>query len=177
MVATFDSSTDRSNIADLLSQLIGEPIPTSQIPDLWVFLASLSTVLGGVTYADLQVTDAEKQRLKKILTQFMPAGNDLSQITKLMIKGVQQSKLYTKLDDLVRLTEQLSVPERLLLLAFGYEIATADGTIDPKERQYLHTVASCLQIDFQLLVVLEESFTGQPVSNVCVSSCRNSLLA
>jgi uncharacterized tellurite resistance protein B-like protein/predicted GTPase len=165
MVTTLDSSTDRSDVADLLSQLLGEPLPTRQIPDLWVFLAALSTVLVGVTYADSQVTDAEKQRLKKILAQFMTAGNDLNQIIKLLIKGVQQSKLYNKPDDLVRLTERLSAPERLLLVAFGYEIATADGTIDSKERQYLHTVADRLQIGSQLLVVLEESFTGQPISN------------
>lgn len=165
MVTTLDSPTDHSDVADLLSQLLGEPLPTRQIPDLWVFLAALSTVLVGVTYADSQVTDAEKQRLKKILAQFMTAGNDLNQIIKLLIKGVQQSKLYNKPDDLVRLTERLSAPERLLLVAFGYEIATADGTIDPKERQYLHTVADRLQIGSQLLVVLEESFTGQPISN------------
>jgi GTPase Era involved in 16S rRNA processing len=82
-----------------------------------------------------------------------------------MIKGVQQSKLYTKPDGLIKLTKELSDSERLLLIGFGYEIAIADGSIDPKERQYLQMIGDRLHLSDQLLSVLEESLTRQSVSH------------
>lgn len=177
MVATPESALDRDDVANLLSELIGEPIAGQKIPKLWTFLAALSAILVGVTYADSQVTDAEKHRLRKILEQFMPSDSKLIQVTKLLIKGVQQAKLYRNLEALGKLTNSLSESERLLLCAFGYEIATADGSIDLEERKYLHRISDLLQITAQLSTALEESLTRQPVRELSAVAEIKYLLA
>ncbi|MBE9009566.1 dynamin family protein [Pseudanabaenaceae cyanobacterium LEGE 13415] len=171
------SSVDRSHVAPLLSQVLGKPITAEKIPKLWIFLVALSAILVGVTQADAEVTDAETQRLKTILGQFMPAKSDLIQVVRLLIRGVGQTKLHQNLSDLGKLTDELSTSERLLLCAFGCELATADGSIDKTEQKYLHAVSDRLQIPRSLFTVLEQSFIKQPVSDIAAVTELRCLLA
>jgi uncharacterized tellurite resistance protein B-like protein/GTPase SAR1 family protein len=177
MVATPMPSANCNDVAHLLSQVLDKPISAQKVPKIWIFLVALSAILVGVTHADSEVTDAEKQRLKAILEQFIPAKSDLIQVIRLLIRGVGQTKLHQNLEDLGKLTDELSESERLLLCAFGCEIATADGLIDTTEQRYLHEVSDRLQIPRSFFTSLEQSFIKQPVSDTSAVTEIRRLLA
>lgn len=163
MVAAVPSRSD-TELAELLSQLTGHELHSKQVTRLLIFLSALSTVLVGVTYADSQVTDEEKQRLQRILTQFIPSNSSLYQLVRLILKGVQQHKAYRNSHTLTQLVASLSESEKLLLIAFGYEIAAADGSIDPQEQKYLQALAHHFGIDPQHASVLETGLAGQALT-------------
>ena len=135
MVA-ISSSIPQSAVADTLSKLLNQPISEQQVNPLVAYLGALSAVLVGVTHADSQITDEEKQRLKKILTQFIPSGSALNGVVRSLVQGVSESRIYAKPAELATLTSLFAESEKLLLIMFGYEMATADGNLDPKEQKY-----------------------------------------
>ena len=132
MVAPSSSSVPQPTIAEILSKLLNQPIHEQQVNPLVAYLGALSAVLVGVTHADSQVTDEEKQRLRKILTQFIPAGSALNSMVRSLVQGVSESKIYAKPAELATLTSLFAESEKLLLIMFGYEMATADGELNPK---------------------------------------------
>lgn len=166
MIAT--SSTSKATVAQLLSQLADKSFHAESITELEVFLVALSALLVRVIYADGQVTDQEKQRLQKIFRQFIPKNSPLNQLVQSIVKGVQLNKLYQKPSELIALCEALSESERLLLIALGYELAIADGSIDPKERQYLQLIAEQLKISLPLLNVLESALLKQTIADAAL---------
>lgn len=159
MIATASSSTDRASIAALLSRLTGQEIPPDQASKLLVFAGALSSVLVGVTYADRQVSDAEKLRLQSILNEFVPKSSPLRSLFELMFNGVKQYKLHQKPKALSILTRDLADSEMLLLLGLGYELATADGAIDPAEEDYLVQLAQGAGIDLALMETIRNGLT------------------
>ena len=106
------------------------------INSLLVYLAALSAILVGVTYADREVTESEKQQSKRILTHFIPEGSSLNSVLRSLEQGVRDSKIYAKPAELATLTSLFAESEKLLLILLGYEIATADGELNPKEQKY-----------------------------------------
>ncbi|MBA2750173.1 MAG: TerB family tellurite resistance protein [Tatlockia sp.] len=143
---------------DLLSRLTGQKLSQRDINPQLVFLATLVTILSGVIYADLTVTEEEKQRLQETLNQFVPAGEDLHQLMQLTMTGVKQHKIYNNPRELVSLMASLSKAQRLLIIGFGYEISAPDGNMDSAEKKYLQIAANRLGIEPKHLAVLEATF-------------------
>jgi len=164
-MAVTDSSTSQSAVADVLSKLLNQPIHEQQINPLIAYLGALSTVLVGVTHADGQVAEEEKQRLKKILTQFIPSGSALNSIVRSLVQGVWDSRIYAKPTELATLTSLFAESEKLLLVMLGYEMATADGDLDPKEQKYLRIIAQHLHLKDEWIVALEAGLIHQQTSD------------
>jgi tRNA U34 5-carboxymethylaminomethyl modifying GTPase MnmE/TrmE/uncharacterized tellurite resistance protein B-like protein len=156
MLTAVTPSVDRTKIAQLLSRLIGQDIQSEQASKLLVFAGALSAVLVGVTCADQQVSDEEKVRLQGILNDFVPKSSPLRSLFELMFKGVRQYQLHNKSQALGILLGDLMDSEMLLLLGLGYELATADGVIDPAEEEYLQQLAQDQGIDLALTAVIRD---------------------
>jgi uncharacterized tellurite resistance protein B-like protein/tRNA U34 5-carboxymethylaminomethyl modifying GTPase MnmE/TrmE len=168
-------SSPGSDVAELLSQITEQKIRQESITPRLIFLAALATVLVGVTFADNQVTDEEKQHLLKILNQFIPPGSGMNALVKLMLQGVQKNRIYRKPNELLKLTRSLSESEKLLLLGFGYEISMADGSIAPEEQKYLQAIAKFFSIEPQHLAVLEAGISKQDVDPTALEEVNNLL--
>ncbi|MEB3148578.1 MAG: dynamin family protein [Sphaerospermopsis sp.] len=156
-----DTSRVTSETVDLLSRITGQKLSQRDITPQVLFLASLVTVLLGVMLVDGTVSEAEKQRLQTILSRFSQSNSDIQKLTNLMIKGVKENQTYKKIQDLLKLILPLSESEKILLIAFGYEMSVADGNIDIKEKQYLGIVAKNLGVKSEYLEVFEIAFTHQ----------------
>ena len=165
MVAPSSSSVPQPTIAEILSKLLNQPIHEQQVNPLVAYLGALSAVLVGVTHADSQVKDEEKQRLRKILTQFIPAGSALNSMVRSLVQGVSESKIYAKPAELATLTSLFAESEKLLLIMFGYEMATADGELNPKEQKYLRIIAQHLHVKDEWLVAVEAGLVHQQMSD------------
>jgi uncharacterized tellurite resistance protein B-like protein/GTPase SAR1 family protein len=159
MVALASRSTNLASIAALLSRLTAQDIEPAQASKLLVFVGALSTILLGVTVADQQISADEKTRLQAILNEFVPTSSPLRSLFELMFKGVKQHKLFNQPDELAILTNDLSDSEMLLLLALGYELAAADGTIDPTEEDYLVGLAQGAGLDVALTGAIRDGLT------------------
>ncbi|HAZ47868.1 MAG TPA: dynamin family protein [Cyanobacteria bacterium UBA11369] len=166
-----------SEAVDLLSRITGGKVSQRHLSPRVIFLVALVTVLLGVMFADGTVSDEEKQRWQKTINQFIPPEGNVRQLTQLISKGVRQNQIYKKTKDLLTLTAPLSDAERLLLIAFGYEMAAADGEIATLEKKYLEAVAKLLGINHQYLAVLEAGFTHQGTVDPAVLDEMQSLLA
>ncbi len=164
-MVVINSSISQSSVTDLLSKLLNQPIHEQQINPLVAYLGALSAVLVGVSHADSQVTEAEKQRLGKILTQFIPSGNTLHGIVRSLVQGVRESKIYAKPAELATLTSLFAESEKLLLIMFGYEMATADGNLDPKEQKYLRIIAQHLHLKDEWIGAVEAGLVDQQMSD------------
>jgi uncharacterized tellurite resistance protein B-like protein/tRNA U34 5-carboxymethylaminomethyl modifying GTPase MnmE/TrmE len=145
----------------LLSRLTGQKLSSRDITPTVIFITALITVLIGVIFADDTITDEEKQRLQKTINRFIPQEGNVRQLTQLLGKGIEQHQFYKKPSQLVRLIAPLSTSERLLLICFGYEISTADGEMEAREKRYLEIIGDRLSIKPQHLSVLEAVFSGQ----------------
>lgn len=170
-----DTSRVTSETVDLLSRITGQKLSQRDITPQVLFLASLVTVLLGVMLVDGTVSEAEKQRLQKILSRFSQSNSDIQKLTNLMIKGVKENQTYKKIQDLLRLTLPLSESEKILLIAFGYEMSVADGEIDVREKQYLGIVAKNLGVESEYLEVRdidikEKQYLGIVAKNLGVKS-------
>jgi len=165
MVVIASPSTSQSAVASILSKLLNQPIHEQQVNPLAAYLGALSAVLIGVSYADSQVVEAEKQRLNKILTQFIPVDNSLNSVVRTLLQGVRDSKMYAKPTELATLMSLFSESEKLLLITLGYEMATADGDLNFKEQNYLHIVAQHLQLKDEWIVALEAGLVRQQMSD------------
>jgi uncharacterized tellurite resistance protein B-like protein len=159
MVALLSPSTDRASIAALLSRLTDQEIPPEQASKLLVFVGALSTILLGVTVADKQISEDEKTRLQAIVNEFVPKSSPLRSLFELMFKGVKQHKLFNQPAELALLTADLSDSEMLLLLTLGYELAAADGAIDPAEEAYLVQLAQGAGLDLALTGAIRDGLT------------------
>lgn len=150
-----------SEAVALLSRITGQKLSQRDITPPVIFLAALVTVLLGVMLADGTVTDEEKQRWQKTITQFIPPEDNARRLTQFLSKGIRQNQIYKKVNELLTLTAPLSESERLLLIGFGYEMSAADGDMDAREKKYLEVIANRLGINLRHLAVLEAGFTHQ----------------
>ncbi|MBD2043122.1 dynamin family protein [Microcoleus sp. FACHB-672] len=161
---------------ELVSLLTGQKLRKEDITPPVLFLGGLVTVLLGVIYVDGTVGAEEMQRLRATLTELIPANNSLRQLVMPMVKGVQAQQLYKKLTEFLALTSCFSEEEKLLLISFGYQMSTADGAIDKREKEYLKIIANRLGIDARFLTVLEASFSNQAISDTAALAEVHSLL-
>jgi len=63
--------TAQQEIAELLSQVTEQEIKEEDVSHRLLFVSSLVILLVGVMYADKQVTESEKQRVKALIGQFI----------------------------------------------------------------------------------------------------------
>ncbi len=155
-----DMSLINADTVDLLSRITGLKLREKDLSPPVVFLAALVSVLLGVIFVDQQVTQEEVQRLKITLRQFIPPSGNVSELVKLMVKGVRQQKVYQNPNDLSLLTASFSESEKLLLIGLGYEMSAADGDMDAREKKYLEILANHLGLEPQYLQVLESAFSN-----------------
>ena len=162
---------------DLLARITNKKLQPEEITPLLIFLAALITILLGVIFADTAVSYSEEQRLQKNLDTFVPMDENLQHLTQLMIGGVDWHHVYINPADWLLLTAPLSYSERLLIMGLGYEMSSADGTIDPREIIYLQEVGSRLGISLHQLSVLEEMVKGKTSSDPTALDEVKALLA
>jgi predicted GTPase/uncharacterized tellurite resistance protein B-like protein len=122
-----------------------------------VFLTAILAVLNGVSFADGTLEEKEREKLAKTLSRLCGHNEQVYALTKVISQGLQKQKLYS-LDNVILLTEHSSVPEKLLLLALGYEMSVADGEMEPSEQKYLKRIANVLEIDSQYQTAIEALF-------------------
>ncbi|MGB3510795.1 MAG: dynamin family protein [Microcoleaceae cyanobacterium] len=156
-----DTTKIQPDSIELLSLITEKRLTKQDITPPVLFLANLVIILIGVIYADGKVATEEKARLKITLNKFIPTQGNVLELTRLMISGVLQQKLYQKLEAILTLTSPLSPAEKLLLVAFGYEMSAADGYMDAREKNYLEIISNKLGINTLNLQVLEAGFTHQ----------------
>lgn len=156
-----DTSRIGAEAVDLISKITGKKLKHKDISPAVIFLASLVTILLGVSCADNDEKDPEKQRLREILDRFIPKEGNIRQLTDLIIKGVRERQVYKNLAQWQILVSPLSQSERLLLIGLGCDMAVADGEMDILEKKYLQLITNHLGIDAQYLDVLEAGFKQQ----------------
>lgn len=165
MVATTSPSPTQTAVASILSTLFKQPIHAQQLNSLTAYLGALAAILVGVTHADKEVTEAERQRLSKILTQFIPSTNQLNSLGQLLLQGVRDSKLYAKPAELATLMSLFAQSEKLLLITLGYELAITDGDFNPREQKYLRIIAQQLHLKEEWIVALEAGLVHRQTSD------------
>ena len=146
---------------ELLSLITGKKLTKKDVTPSVLFLANLIIILIGVIYADGKVVEEEKARLKITIYKFISPKSYILELTKSIIYEVSKQQLYKKLETILKLIKPLSIPEKLLLISFGYEMSTADGYIDIRETRYLEIVGKNLGIKPQILQLLKTGFIHQ----------------
>ncbi|PZO49436.1 MAG: hypothetical protein DCF15_16895 [Phormidesmis priestleyi] len=149
------------NSAEILTQITGQQVLKRHLTPRILFLSAMTTVLVGVAYADGRLAEREKVYLQKVLKQFVSPESGLGKMISLMLKGVQKHKIYARLDAIERLTDSLSVSEKLIILGFGHRLAIADGHAEAQERQYLDTVANAIGVPTQQVKALFSCLDGK----------------
>ncbi|MBE9040887.1 TerB family tellurite resistance protein [Oscillatoriales cyanobacterium LEGE 11467] len=148
-----------SEVVYLLSKITGQDLNPRTIRPLFIFVAAAIAVLRGVMVMDKVVVAEEEARLLDTLDVLLDEDEEVYRLTQLTIRGIDREHIYLDPQALLTLSNPLSLSARLLLLAFGYEMSAADGTIDFREQMYLHSIASRLQIEMPHLQAIEAGFT------------------
>jgi len=146
---------------ELLSRLTGQRQCLVTVTPVVLFLAALVTISLGVMAADDTVQESEKHLLDKTLTRLVPPTGDLRQLLLRLIDIARAREIYYQQSEWLKLVSPLSEAEKVLLLSFAYEMSAADGTISPRESEYLQKVVNSLGIDSRYAAVLESGFAGE----------------
>lgn len=150
--------TAQQEIAELLSQVSGQKIHAEDVDHRLLFISSLVILLVGVMYADSQITESEKQKVRALVGQFIPANSQVGQLIKAISSGVQKQKTYANKRIIEKLSSQLSQSEKLLIIDLCHEVAGADGEVAQKEARYIKIVAKIFGVDEKRLeLILGES--------------------
>lgn len=168
-------STAQQEIAGLLSQVTGQGIKGEDVSHRLLFVSSLVILLVGVMYADNQVTESEKQRIKTLIGQFIPPNSRIGQLVKPILAGVQKQKTYTNSKTIAKLAEQLKTSEKLLIIGLCHEVAAVDGEIAEKEEKYINIISNILKVDIRYQPYLSRKTKDEVIDNDLLSEI-NSLL-
>ena len=148
-----------SEVVYLLSKITGQDLNPRSIRPLFIFVAAAIAVLRGVMVMDKVVVAEEEARLLETLDVLLDEDDEVYNLTQLTIRGIDREQLFLDPQALLTLSNPLSVSAKLLLVAFGYEMSAADGSIDFREQMYLHSIASRLQVEMPHLQAIEAGFT------------------
>lgn len=170
-----DTSKIGSDVLVSFVKITGQTFHQQDLSPPIVFLAPLVSVLTGVMFADGSVTGEEKQRWQKTIKHFIPSEPNAVQFAQQLSKGIREHKIYAKPSELLKLTQPLSVSERLLLLGLGYEMSAADGQMDESEKQYLRSIAEQLSVNPSHINVLEAGLVRQSVDLSALEEVRSLL--
>ncbi|WP_204154492.1 dynamin family protein [Leptolyngbya sp. CCY15150] len=148
----------------LLSDIVGQPVTSQQINPKLLFMTALVTAMLGALCADGVVVEEEKETFQKIFNQFFPSESKMGQLVRGLKKSVQQRGLFQDPSHLSLLVQGLSESEKLLVLAFACEIATADSDVVAEEMHYLQKVSGHLELRSDYLETLLSAFQSQSQS-------------
>ncbi|MBD1869250.1 TerB family tellurite resistance protein [Oculatella sp. FACHB-28] len=149
----------------LLSQVTGRDLKPQDLSPTLLFLAALVTVMLGVIVIDRKIDSAEQQRLQVLLESFVTPDHSLYPLIQEMIHGIERQQVYLNPQQVLNLATPLSEPERLLLIALGYEMAASDGEVDARETMYLRAIAHRLDVHVRHISALENGFSHQEISD------------
>lgn len=155
-----------NTLKDLLSKIAGQEINIADVTALEMFMANLTNLLIGVADIDGEITTEEKQHLHLALKRLNLWDEQIVQLTKLMIRGIRQQRIYRSLKNFTTLASPLCKSQRLLLIGLGYEMSAADGSIAPNELAYLQRIAQALEIEPAHLQVFEACIALQETPNL-----------
>jgi hypothetical protein len=82
--------TAQQEVAAILSQASEQKIEAGNIDHRILFVSTLVIVLVGVMYADNQATEAEKLKIKSIVSQFIPANSRIWELIKILFSRIQK---------------------------------------------------------------------------------------
>ncbi|MCG9886090.1 MAG: dynamin family protein [Cyanobacteria bacterium] len=151
------SVVDRDTLG-LIASLTGQPEPDQSVPRSIVFTSALTAILLGTILADSAVALEEKQRLRDTIQRLTGDCSSTQEFAKAIFQGIKNQQSYKKLQHLVCLVQPLAIAERLLLIAFGYEMAAADGSMDDREARYLERVGQEIGLKPEWINVLKAAF-------------------
>jgi uncharacterized tellurite resistance protein B-like protein len=154
------------SLKDLLSKIAEQDISLADVTPLELFMANLTNLLIGVADVDGEITAEEKQHLHLALRRLNLWDEQIVQLTKLMIRGIRQQRIYRSLKNFTTLASPLCKSQRLLLIGLGYEMSAADGSIAPKELAYLQRIAQALGVEPAHLQVFEACIALQGTPNL-----------
>lgn len=103
-----------------------------------------AALLCEVAHADREVTDAENQALKLMLQKML--GLTGMQAEDLYFEAMQAMNRSVSLYDFTGQLRQLNDEERYQLVAAMWEVANADGSIDPYEESLIRQVAELIHL-------------------------------
>ncbi|MDY6936454.1 MAG: TerB family tellurite resistance protein [Cyanobacteriota bacterium] len=150
-----------SEVVYLLSKITEQDLNPRSIRPVFVFVAAAIAVLRGVMVMDKVITAEEEARLLETLDVLLDEDEEVYRLTQLTIRGIDREQIFLDPQALLTLSDPLSISARLLLLAFGYEMSAADGSIDFREQMYLHSIASRLRVEMPHLQAIEAGFMEQ----------------
>jgi uncharacterized tellurite resistance protein B-like protein len=163
-----------SELVLLLSTILQRPLQAREIEPSLVFITTLITILRGVILMDKVVTIEEEKRLLDTLQSFIGTDRNLKTLSNSVLSGVEQQQTFLDPNAIVILAAPLNPATKLLLIGLGYSISSADGTVDFRERMYLQSIASRLQVDLQHLALLEACFIDS--ENLSSETLKQTLL-
>lgn len=152
-------STDtpvQQELADLLSQITQQDIEAGKISHRLIFVTALVTLLVGVMYADNEVTEEEKQRIKSSISHFILPNSSIGKLVKSIFSGIQRQKVYVNRNIILQFSRILSDSEKVLLLSFCNEMAAADGEVALKEKEYISKIGKLFGFPDQYLNLLSD---------------------
>lgn len=157
--------TAQQEVATILSQTSEQKIEADNIDHRILFVSTLVIVLVGVMYADNQATEAEKLKIKSIVSQFIPANGRIWELIKILFSRIQKNKTYADGKIIKKLSSQLSRSEKILIVDLCREVSSADGETDQKETRYIELIAKIFSIEERHLTVILESNQKKAIGN------------
>ncbi|ENM5724454.1 TerB family tellurite resistance protein [Vibrio mimicus] len=106
---------------------------------------AIACLLTEVAGADHQISPSEQQAKSALLKHLLSI--DEEDATALLARAEQQVKQSASLYDFTSQLRNLSQPQRFELVKAMWEIANADGTIDPLEDAVIRKAAELLYVD------------------------------
>jgi len=150
---------------NLLASLTGQPEPDQSVPRSIIFTSAVTTVLLGTILVDSAVTQEEMQRFRDTIERLTGGCPSTKAFIQAIFKGIKTQQSYRQWQHLTHLVQPLSIAERLLLIAFGYEMAAADGSMDDREANYLDRVGQHIGLKPNWIRVLKAAFCNIPESD------------
>jgi uncharacterized tellurite resistance protein B-like protein/tRNA U34 5-carboxymethylaminomethyl modifying GTPase MnmE/TrmE len=167
--------SQQKELADLLSQIIGEDIHENRVSHKFLFITVLVTLLLGVMYADGQATESEKEHIKQVIREFIPPKSYVGQLIKPIFAGVKANKSYTNAKIISSLVNGFTDSEKLLVISLCHEIAAVDGEVAAKEDKYIRGIAKILNIDNRHLSYVLGDSAQQGTDSEALSDIRQLL--
>lgn len=125
-------------------------------------ITSFAGLLGKVAYADMDISDVEISRIRKVLqSQLNLESHDIDNIISLL--GNHRAELYS-IEDFIYLRimdSLLDKPEKLSLLRTLFTVAAADDSVSAEEDAVLWSIAKGLKLSHREFISIRREFKNQ----------------
>ncbi|MDN3663394.1 tellurite resistance TerB family protein [Vibrio agarivorans] len=143
-------------ITSLFKHLLdGNDLSGSTIQNPNLAIACLLTEVAG---ADHQIDDAEREAKQHLITTLL--GLDEVQTTQLLAEAEAKVKDASSLYEFTTQLRELSQETRFTLIKSMWEVANADGEIDPLEDAVIRKTAELLYVDHSEFIRAKLSVLG-----------------